>query len=29
MQQEDGDLVHHCEAFAVGGGEQGLLQKEM
>ena len=29
MQQEDMDLVHHVEVFAVGGGEQEVLQKEV
>ena len=28
MQQEDEDLVRHVEVFAVGGDQQGLLQKE-
>ena len=29
MQRDDGDLVHHVEVPAVGGGEQELLCKEM
>ena len=29
MQLKDGNLVHHVEVFAVGGGEQEPLQKEM
>ncbi len=29
MQRDDGDLVHHVEVSAVGGGELELLCKEM